>query len=249
MITFYDLATKPGIKTSSPNPWKTRYVLNYKKLPYKTVYLEFMDIEPEFKKVGIPASTTKLNGTPHYTCPSIFDHSNNTAVTDSYKIAEYLDEAYPDTPRVIPKGSEALQAAFYDQLMPLVMPVFPILMSSVTGMLSPVNAEYFIRARSEQFGASMFEFPPDGEARVAQWKKVEAAIDTLNGWLSKSNGPYFMGETVSFADFVVASLFQALRIILSFNNKLDEWENMMAWNNGRWKKFLDDLEPYAGVEN
>ena len=39
-----------------------RYALNYKKLPYKTVWVEFHEIEPAAKKVGAKPTRTKPNG-------------------------------------------------------------------------------------------------------------------------------------------------------------------------------------------
>ena len=39
-----------------------RYALNYKKLPYKTVWIEFHEIEPTAKKVGAKATKIGPNG-------------------------------------------------------------------------------------------------------------------------------------------------------------------------------------------
>jgi hypothetical protein len=39
-----------------------RYALNYKKLPYKTVWLEIHEIEPFAKKLGAKATKVKPNG-------------------------------------------------------------------------------------------------------------------------------------------------------------------------------------------
>jgi glutathione S-transferase len=224
-----------------------RYVLNFKKLPYKTVSLEYPDVEGEFKKFEIPASTTKPDGTPLYTCPSIIDKVTKTAVTDSYKITEYLDKQYPDSPRAIPKGTEALQAAFYDQFWQLVGPVFPFILPHVPALLNPPSAEYFEKSRAAYFGKPLSELAPKGEEAVEKWKKVQEAFDTLHGWLSKSSGPYFMGETVTFADFVVAASLKCLRICLGPDSK--EWKEIMERNDGRWEAFWDSLEQYASEEN
>ena len=39
-----------------------RYALNYKKLPYKTVWIEYHEIEPIAKKVCAKATKVKPNG-------------------------------------------------------------------------------------------------------------------------------------------------------------------------------------------
>lgn len=221
----------------------TRFVLNYKKLPYKTVYLEFPDIEPEFKKLGIPP--TGAPGHPPYTCPSIIDHSNNTPMTDSYAIAEYLDRTYPDTPKVFPPGTEALQAAFYAQIMPVIFPIIRFLLPNVPSTLNPASVEHFVSARRKVLGDMMIE--PKGEERVKAWEQVQAAFDTLYGWLSKSSGPYFMGNTVTFTDFVVGGWLYGMVLVLGENS--EEWKDVMMWNNGRWAAFKNSLEPYAATDD
>lgn len=47
-VVLYDLAC---IKRAcfSPVVWKIRLMLNYKRIPYKTVFLEFPDIAPTLK--------------------------------------------------------------------------------------------------------------------------------------------------------------------------------------------------------
>ncbi|KAF5348611.1 hypothetical protein D9756_009572 [Leucocoprinus leucothites] len=248
MITFYDLAAKDGIQTWSPNPWKTRYVLNYKKLPYKTVRLEYPDIESEYKKLGIPPSGINFDGTSLYTSPSIIDEATKTPVTDSYKIAEYLDKAYPNTPPVFPPGTEVFQAAFYDQVNELIGPLWPLLLPRIPrNLLNPPSAEYFTRTRSVLFGMPLSHAEPQGEKKIEAWQRVQVVFEIINGWLSKSSGPYFMGDTVTFSDFVIAALLDGIRIC--FGEESKEWKNVQTWNDGRWKTFLTSLEKYANVEN
>lgn len=47
-ITLYDLACTKNV-CFSPVVWRIRLILNYKQIPYKTVFLEFPDIEPTLK--------------------------------------------------------------------------------------------------------------------------------------------------------------------------------------------------------
>ena len=39
-----------------------RYALNYKNLPYKTVWIEYHEIEPVAKKLGAKGTKLKPNG-------------------------------------------------------------------------------------------------------------------------------------------------------------------------------------------
>ena len=44
----FDLPGKDG-RAWSPNTWKVRSVLNYKKVPYQTEWIEFPDIVPKLR--------------------------------------------------------------------------------------------------------------------------------------------------------------------------------------------------------
>jgi hypothetical protein len=47
-IVLYDLACTKNV-CFSPVVWRIRLMLNYKQIPYKTIFLEFPDIEPTLK--------------------------------------------------------------------------------------------------------------------------------------------------------------------------------------------------------
>jgi hypothetical protein len=49
-IVLYDLACTKNV-CFSPAVWRIRLMLNYKRVPYKTTFLEFPDIEPTLKKL------------------------------------------------------------------------------------------------------------------------------------------------------------------------------------------------------
>jgi hypothetical protein len=47
-IILYDLACTKNV-CFSPVVWRIRLMLNYKHIPYRTIFLEFPDIEPTLK--------------------------------------------------------------------------------------------------------------------------------------------------------------------------------------------------------
>jgi hypothetical protein len=93
-------------------------------LPYKTYWLNFTEIEPEMKKLGLseyPASSLIA-----YTRPTIYDPNRKRVVNDSAIIAEYLDEKYPDFgPALFPPRTAAIQRAFVDQDIRAIADTFP----------------------------------------------------------------------------------------------------------------------------
>ncbi|THU78683.1 hypothetical protein K435DRAFT_786154 [Dendrothele bispora CBS 962.96] len=56
-LVFFDIPSKIG--AWSPNTWKTRYSLNYKGIPYKTVWVESPDIAKTLKDLVIAAYMTQ----------------------------------------------------------------------------------------------------------------------------------------------------------------------------------------------
>jgi hypothetical protein len=49
-IVLYDLASTKNV-CFSPVVWRIRLMLNYKQIPYKTVFLEMPDIEPTLREL------------------------------------------------------------------------------------------------------------------------------------------------------------------------------------------------------
>ena len=114
MITLFDIpSTTPGI-SASPSVWKTRLCLNYKKLPFKVEWVEFPDIEALSKKYGFEPTRKRPDGSPLYTLPAIIDVDEETgrvkaAMSNSFTIARYLDEAYPNTPKLFIGSEEEIK--------------------------------------------------------------------------------------------------------------------------------------------
>ncbi|KAF9464054.1 hypothetical protein BDZ94DRAFT_1257437 [Collybia nuda] len=248
LITFYDIpSTAPG-NAWSPNTCKTRYSLNFKGIPYKTEWVEYPDIEAVCRKLGIVTAYKKEDGTPLYTLPAIYDPSTGTALADSILIAEYLDEKYPETPKLFPPGTRSLQQAALQAFASTLDPLWQFVLPATNGILNPRSEEYFRRTRESQYGKKLEDIPPVGKKKDEECAKVKAAFETVDGWLQKGKGPgesYFMGSTVCFTDLVIASYILWVRKI--FGEASPEWQEVTAWSDGRWAKFMKGLEKYEKV--
>ncbi|KAH9480875.1 Glutathione S-transferase-like protein ustS [Psilocybe cubensis] len=232
-IVLYDVpSTFPG-RAWNFNAWKTRLSLNFKRIPYTTQWVEFPDIEPLYKKLGIPPSKNKADGTPFYTIPAIHDPSTGAYITDSILIAEYLDKTYPDSPRIIPDGTLGVQSAFNDgvfyNLKTLIPVVFPVFITK----LSPRSADYMLAT----LGRGLLDGP--GSDAFEQWNTLLFGLQQVDGWFLRNGGKglYLLGNVPSWADIVVASLFLCLR--LTFGENSTQWKQLMAINDGRWKGRID----------
>jgi len=246
LITLYDIPSTLPIKAWSPNTWKTRYSLNYKGIPYKTVWVEFPDIEALCKEIGAKPTSTKLDGSPLYTLPAIYDPSTNTAVSDSPNIAAYLDATYPSTPVLFPANTHALQYAFVSAFANLLRPLFGMATCASNTHLNPASGAFFRRTKEPLFGASLEDLSPVGPKRDSDWKEVKKCFDSVNGWLEKNGEkPYVMGDTITYADIVLVSFIKWIPTVMGRDGK--EWEDLQTWHGGRWKSLVDSFEKYAAV--
>ncbi|KIK62806.1 hypothetical protein GYMLUDRAFT_260044 [Collybiopsis luxurians FD-317 M1] len=247
MITFYDLDGKMKGAPWSTNAWKTRYSLNFKGLPYKTVWLEYADVEPTMKKIGAPPTTVKPDGSPRYTIPAIYDDSTGIAITDSALVAEYLDKIYPDTPVLIPRGTNALQSAFQELLYLKMTPLFSLCVPDISSRLvNSGNAEYFEKQVALDLGVPSLEvMRVSGQARKDRWMKVQEAFGGFHNML-KDGDTWIMGDKPSFVDFVLASIILSVRNL--YGKESREYQDMMNWHGGRWNRMMKILdEKYSAV--
>ena len=226
-----------------------RIVLNYKRIPYKTVWLSYPDIEAKLVELGCaPTGTTpKDPSRPFYTLPAIVDTSSTppVAIADSLAIAEYLDAKYPSRP-VFPKTGKALEYAFEEYFKSVLVPRIPMLLLLPSCViLDDRGSEYFRRTRELWFGKTLEEFS-EGEVRESQWKAFEAGYDQIAAIIEK-NGPdvdYVAGGSEpTRADIILMSFLIWIKIILP-----DEWEKRVKhWSGGRWERLLKKTEEWQAV--
>jgi len=241
-IIFYDIPSALANTAWSPNTWKTRYALNIKGVPYKTEWVEFPDIEALAKKIGALPTRTKAEGLPIYTLPIINDPNTGKVISDSFLIAEYLDATYPDRPTLFPAGTKSLVAAFESGIVDAFIGVQMVQISVSFSILNPSSKEYFRRTREVRFGKKVEEFSPASQ-RDADVVKAKEGFAKVDEWLAKSEGKFVLGNTVSYADCVLAgrlTWFKATDTI---------WKDVATWHNGWWATYLENVEKagYATV--
>lgn len=89
VIKLYDLAPTPtSTRYYSPTAWKTRLGLLHKNVTFETVPVNFLDVRGEL---------ARRSAHPDITIPAI-ELPDGTFIYDSYRIAEWLEETYPEAP-------------------------------------------------------------------------------------------------------------------------------------------------------
>ena len=223
-----------------------RFTLNFKGIPYKTEWVEYPDIEPLCKKLGIPPSSKDASG-DYYSLPAIHDPSTSAYISDSILIAEYLEKTYPDTPKVFPHNTLALQDAFVVAFGGNLSALWNFVIPAICSKLSPRGEEYFRRTREKSFGKTMEDIVPRGEVAVAEWAKFKDGMGKVDAWYAKNGGKglFLLGETPSWGDIVIASYLVWMRIVWGEDSQ--QWKDISSWNNGRWAGIVEALKDHETV--
>ncbi|EFI27356.1 hypothetical protein CC1G_14829 [Coprinopsis cinerea okayama7 len=250
MITLYDIKnTQRPLMTISPFCWRARLCLNYKGIPYQTEWVDYSKIEEFAKAKGIPPTGTRPDGSPHYTIPFIYDSDKSVYISDSFRIAQYLDEAYPDTSKLIPAGTGALQAGWSQSTEPLRIKLTPL--------IGCKGVEYTSDEASRESGKEFIQKAlnlPDWESVLEQarpekqgWKEVEKVFKDYAKILDqgKVGGDWVMGERFTFADVVLAAMILWTRS--AWGKESEQYKLILGWDNGRWKRYIENVESYTNV--
>jgi glutathione S-transferase len=174
----------------SPFSWRTRYALAHKELDAEYWPTRFCDVE----------TIQKLSG--QRLVPILID--GHTVVNDSWNIATYLEERFPDRPSLF--GDSASRAVtrlvnhWADTTfhLPLRMLIFP----DFIGCLCPEDRDYFLRSREKEFGMTVEQVRGQG----ARWRKeFETACLPLERLLGEQE--FIRGHSPRYADYIVFSNF------------------------------------------
>lgn len=230
-IILLDLASNDGKGTWSLNPWKTRFVLNFKGLDYETEFLEYPQLKTRIEP-HVPDA-------PAYTSPTI-RYTDGTYIIDSKAIAQAIEERHPepsldlDSP-VLPKVEELLDQAG-PALRPEYIPAIP------KRLLNQASVPYWYETREAAFGLPLDELAKTkGGARA--WSEAEPYLRQVTELLRASpEGPYFAGKTVTYTDFVWAGFLIFWRRI--GDDKFDEL--LRRTGDGKvHEDLLKALEPWS----
>ncbi|KZS96341.1 hypothetical protein SISNIDRAFT_438083 [Sistotremastrum niveocremeum HHB9708] len=251
LITLYDIpAAKPNYPWS-PNTWRTRFALNFKGLPYTTVWVEYPDIEPTMKKIGAKPTAKNPDGSDQYTVPVIVDPNHPVdgspvVISDSDDIATYLDEKYPELPTLFPAGTKALQTIYAQNFMEKVFyPPVMILLGEALPVFNPPSQKYFRETREKAFGKKMEELSPRGPGRDEPLKKAKEGLEGISAALEKSGvteTSWLTGNKPVYADFATAAALIAIKRCAEEHI----WDHIKSASGGRWERFLAKVEEEYG---
>ncbi|EJD06827.1 uncharacterized protein FOMMEDRAFT_144709 [Fomitiporia mediterranea MF3/22] len=242
IITLYDAEFDLPEKTLSPFAIRLRLLLDYKRIPYQNVWIHFPDIEASAKSVGAPPTRINADGRPGYTIPFVTIASRDKpiiALSDSAKIAKYVEEAYPDPEgKMLPAEMRVLYSIFSQYLAQNIAgPMFKFVLPGLLRALAPHSRDWLIQTRKSTLGVTIDEMiPKDEKALTEAWRAFDAAFDELAAYLDKAGeGNFRITGEVSYVEFELVSTLN----LLKRTNPDEGWKRLEARNGGRWAKLMD----------
>ncbi|KAG6295037.1 hypothetical protein E4U09_002384 [Claviceps aff. purpurea] len=164
-LTLYDIVSCPPVKTTcfAPNPWKARFALNFKAVPYRTVWVSVPDIPTlRSETLRMPPTRFYADGSPYATLPILHDPNASPSpstqnadsdsdsgnhhpprgvlIGDSFDIATHLETQYPlsGTGRLFPPIKDLLAPpSTIDDT------IFPIPLSEIRAQSPHVQYSHF----------------------------------------------------------------------------------------------------------
>ena len=221
MLKLYDLAGAEADRRFSPYCWRVRMALAHKGLEAETIPWRFTD------KDVIAFSGQGL-------VPVLVDGAR--AVHDSWSIAQYLEECYPDRPSLFGgasgKALSLFHASWANGVLHPAMLKFVVL--DIWKHVDAKDKAYFRESREKRLGTSL-------EAAAAyRDNEVAGFRDSLLPLRLVLRGqPFLGGEKPLFADYVVFGSFQWCRCISDF--KLLAADDPVYLWRGRMLDLFDGL--------
>lgn len=187
-ITLYDLQLAHGA-TISPFVWATKYAIAHKRFD--------MDIVPG----GFTGIAERTGGVTER-LPAIVD--DGRWVLDSWLIAEYLDETYPDRPKLIGDPSVKVLTQMTEAWLwqHAIGPWMTCFIKQYRDRSLPQDHEYVTTSRERMFGRKIEDIIVGREDRLP---KVPPTLQLMRNTLAQS--PWFGGEQPNYADYRMLSVF------------------------------------------
>ena len=200
-IILHELAFQNDVRPS-PFCWRVRLALEHKGLDYSTLPASF---------TAIP----KAAGGGHKTVP-ILEHDGRV-LADSWVIANYLEDTYPDGPSLFGDGGVQGPGWTYalglqSWIQPAVhFPALKVLVLDVYDRIQPQDRAHFLDTREKRFGMSIEAFcAGDLDEKVAAVRKALEPVRAV-----AKERPFLSGAAPLYADYIVASFFFWWRAVSS----------------------------------
>jgi glutathione S-transferase len=221
MLQLYDLAGADEDRRFSPFCWRARLALAHKGLPVKTIPWRFTEKD-------------KLTPSGQGRVPVLVD--GDRWIADSWVIANYLEDTYPERPSLFGGPAGRALSRFYNNWADTVLHAgfVRFVLLDAWRHLHEGDKEYFRRSREERFGMTLEAFVADRERHLAAFRQ---SLTPLRATLDAQ--PFLGGEQPLYPDYIVLGSFQWPRCISDF--KLLAGDDPVSVWRGRMLSRFDNL--------
>lgn len=221
-LRMHDLCGADPARRFSPYCWRARLALAHKGLEVETLPWRFTD------KAAIADSGQDR-------VPVLRDEAR--VVSDSWRIAEYLEDAYPDRPSLFGGPGGRALARFVNAWADAVQlpAVAGLVVADIVPHLGPEDRAYFIASREKRYGKPLAEVVAGRETRVEAFRQTTLQPLRLVlrewPWLGGEDGP-------AYADYIAFGAFQWARCVSAFplltpEDPLHDWRGRVLDLFGR----------------
>jgi glutathione S-transferase len=221
-LKLFELVGTDEQRPFSPFCWRTRMALAHKGLDAASIPWRFTE-----KAAIAPHGSDKVPVLLH----------GDSAVVDSWTIANYLEDHFPERPSLFggEGGRAALRMINWWGDIAIVGGMFPLIVADIPGHLAPVDEDYFRKTREARFGKSLEEVVAGRDGAVTGFRK---SLDPMR--LTLRTQPYLGGDAPNYADYIVFGGFQWARAVSPFQ-LLEANDPIYAWR----EKLLDAFDGMA----
>lgn len=209
-IVLHELVGTDKSRPFSPHCWKTVMSLAHKGLPFARNAVSFIDIP-------------KLEDGYSAKVPVIRD--GEQLVADSFEIALYLEDHYPDRPSLFKGEGGRAMARFVEGYSQMILHPFLnlVVLMPVHDVLDTPNQAYFRESREQIFGRKLEDVAADRDAKRDAFTKSLAPIRKM--LLSQ---PFIGGEEPLFGDYIIFGAFQWARVLTPYK-LFDDGDPVADW--------------------
>lgn len=221
-LQLYELVGLDAERPFSPFCWRTRMALAHKGLDCGSIPWRFTE-----KSAIAPHGSDKVPVLLH----------GERAVADSWTIANYLEDTFPDHPSLFGgvggRSAGRLINSWGD--IAVIGGLFSLIVADIPAHLGPVDAEYFRKSREARLGKTLEEAVSARDKSVIAFRR---SLEPLR--LTLKSQPYLGGTTPNYADYIVFGGFQWARVVSPFR-VLEDSDPIYAWR----ERLLDAFDGLA----
>jgi glutathione S-transferase len=221
-LKLFELVGTDTERPFSPFCWRTRMALAHKGLDCSSIPWRFTE-KTAIAPHGSEKVPVLLNG--------------EIAVADSWAIANYLEDNFPDRPSLFGgQGGRAVgrMLNWWGDIA-IVGGLFPLIVADIPSHLAPVDAAYFRQSREARLGKPLEEVTAARDTSVTGFRR---SLDPMR--LTLKTQPYLGGAQPNYADYIVFGGFQWARVVSPFK-LLEATDPIYAWR----EKLLDAFDGMA----